>query len=95
MIINRLIRLSWRPWCPSSVEISSSAKYHIHRQYYSAFSAYSKTHEAKAVSEAERLVGYPTSFLSLRHLLTDEVSNVASYMKKLLSSRHPLIHTIR
>ena len=93
--MNGLMRLSWRSRCSYPPKISTYTIYHTHRQCYSAFSAYSKTHEAKAVSEAERLVGYPTSFLSLRHLLTDEVSNVASYMKKLLTSRHPLIHTIR
>ncbi|EDO38895.1 predicted protein [Nematostella vectensis] len=49
----------------------------------------------KALSDAEKLVGYPTSFLSLRCLLSDELSNIAMYMKRLVGSRHPLVKTAR
>ena len=48
-----------------------------------------------AVSEAERIVGYPTSFLSLRCLLSDELSNVALQMRKLVGTTHPLLKTAR
>lgn len=49
----------------------------------------------KAVSEAEKIVGYPTSFMSLRCLLSDEISNVAMLMRKLLGTKHPLLKTAR
>ena len=49
----------------------------------------------KALSDAEKLVGYPTSFLSLRCLLSDELSNAAVYVKKLINSEHPLLNTAR
>ena len=49
----------------------------------------------KAVSEAEKIVGYPTSFLSLRCLLSDELSNVALQMRKLVGTKHPLLKTAR
>ncbi|XP_068608359.1 all trans-polyprenyl-diphosphate synthase PDSS2 [Brachionichthys hirsutus] len=49
----------------------------------------------KAVSDAEKLVGYPTSFLSLRCLLSDELSNVAMHVRKLVGTRHPLLSTAR
>lgn len=49
----------------------------------------------KAVSEAEKIVGYSTSFLSLRCLLSDEMSNVAMHMKKLVGTGHPLLKTAR
>ncbi|XP_036357882.1 decaprenyl-diphosphate synthase subunit 2 isoform X2 [Octopus sinensis] len=49
----------------------------------------------KAVSEAEKVVGYPTSFLSLRYLLSDELSNVALQMRKLVGTRHPLLKTAK
>ena len=49
----------------------------------------------KAFSDAEKIVGYPTSFLSLRCLLSDEMSNVAMFMKKLVGSKHPLLKTAR
>ncbi|KAL1395224.1 hypothetical protein pipiens_002898 [Culex pipiens pipiens] len=47
----------------------------------------------RAVSEAEKIVGYPTSFLSLRWLLSDEIANVALHLRKLVGSNHPLLKT--
>ncbi|XP_062128846.1 all trans-polyprenyl-diphosphate synthase PDSS2-like [Drosophila sulfurigaster albostrigata] len=49
----------------------------------------------RAVSEAERIVGYPTSFLSLRWLLSDEIANVALHLRKLVGSAHPLKKTAK
>lgn len=49
----------------------------------------------RAVSEAERIVGYPTSFLSLRWLLSDEIANVALHLRKLIGSSHPLLKTAK
>lgn len=43
------------------------------------------------IAEAEKVVGYPTSFLNLRWLLSDEVANVASHLRKLLGTNHPLL----
>lgn len=59
------------------------------------WSAAKKDDLTQALSEAEKLVGYPTSFLSLRCLLSDELSNVAMYMKRLVGSKHPLLKTAR
>ena len=57
---------------------------------------FSKPNEwSKVVSDAERIVGYPTSFLSLRCLLSDELSNVALHMRKLVGTRHPLLQTAK
>ncbi|KAF4519388.1 hypothetical protein B566_EDAN008696 [Ephemera danica] len=49
----------------------------------------------KAVSEAEKIVGYPTSFLSLRWLLSDEIANIALHLRKLVGSNHPLLKTAK
>lgn len=49
----------------------------------------------RAVSEAEKIVGYPTSFLSLRWLLSDEIANVALHLRKLVGSDHPLLKTTK
>lgn len=49
----------------------------------------------RAVSEAEKIVGYPTSFLSLRWLLSDEVANVAMHLRKLVGTDHPLLKTAK
>uniref|UniRef100_A0A3Q1EV86 Prenyl (decaprenyl) diphosphate synthase, subunit 2 n=1 Tax=Acanthochromis polyacanthus TaxID=80966 RepID=A0A3Q1EV86_9TELE len=50
---------------------------------------------SKVVSDAEKIVGYPTSFMSLRCLLSDELSNVAMHVRKLVGTRHPLLNTAR
>ena len=49
------------------------------------------------VSTAEKVVGYPTSFLGLRYLLSDEMSNVITNFRKLASSDrvHPLLTNLR
>ncbi|XP_066262049.1 all trans-polyprenyl-diphosphate synthase PDSS2-like [Euwallacea similis] len=49
----------------------------------------------KAVSEAEKIVGYPTSFLSLRWLLNDEVASIAHHIKSLIGTNHPFLATAR
>lgn len=49
----------------------------------------------RAVSEAEKIVGYPTSFLSLRWLLSDEIANVALHLRKLVGSNHPILKTAK
>ncbi|GBP64277.1 Decaprenyl-diphosphate synthase subunit 2 [Eumeta japonica] len=46
------------------------------------------------ISEAEKVVGYPTSFMNLRCLLSDEFANMALYLRKLLSITGPL-HALR
>ncbi|KAL8186337.1 UNVERIFIED_CONTAM: hypothetical protein K2H54_068836 [Gekko kuhli] len=55
----------------------------------------SASHWSKVVSDAEKIVGYPTSFMSLRCLLSDELSNIAMQVRKLVGTRHPLLNTAR
>ncbi|XP_064026229.1 all trans-polyprenyl-diphosphate synthase PDSS2 isoform X2 [Pogoniulus pusillus] len=50
---------------------------------------------SEVVSEAEKIVGYPTSFMSLRCLLSDELSNIAMQVRKLAGTKHPLLDTAR
>ncbi|XP_062553476.1 all trans-polyprenyl-diphosphate synthase PDSS2-like [Armigeres subalbatus] len=61
----------------------------------SATKAVQKHDWNRAVSEAEKIVGYPTSFLSLRWLLSDEIANVALHLRKLVGSNHPLLRTAK
>ncbi len=49
----------------------------------------------KIMTKAEKSVGYPTSFLNLRYLVSDEVANVASLLRKLMHTNHPLITTAK
>ncbi|KAL3881401.1 hypothetical protein ACJMK2_027846 [Sinanodonta woodiana] len=64
-------------------------------RFVSIFGTSRTSNWTKAVSDAEKLVGYPTSFMSLRCLLSDELSNVAIHIRKLLGTRHPLLKTAR
>ena len=49
----------------------------------------------KLMKKAEKSVGYPTSFLNLRYLVSDEVANVATLLRKLMNTNHPLITTAK
>ncbi len=49
----------------------------------------------QAVSNAEKIVGLPTSLLSLRGEVIDDISNIAVYLKKLIGTGHPLITTAK
>lgn len=82
---------------PQGLRISHEAS----RRYLSISSAHRASHAQpkpdwnRAVSEAEKIVGYPTSFLSLRWLLSDEIANVALHLRKLVGSNHPLLKTAK
>lgn len=64
-------------------------------RHLSIFSNPSPSNWTKVVSDAEKIVGYPTSFMSLRCLLSDELSNVAMHVRKLVGTKHPLLNTAR
>ena len=49
----------------------------------------------RSVSDAEKLVGYPTSLMSVRALMEDDFANVAVHMRKLIGSEHPVLHTVK
>nr|XP_054753307.1 all trans-polyprenyl-diphosphate synthase PDSS2-like [Lytechinus pictus] len=65
------------------------------RDFMNLFGSSQPTEWAKAISEAEKVVGYSTSFMSLRCLLSDELANVALHMRKLVGSKHPLLKTAK
>ena len=47
------------------------------------------------VINAGRLVGYPPSLLNLKHLFGEEMSYLASHLKRLIGSKHPVVTTAR
>jgi len=49
----------------------------------------------KILSKAEKIVGYPTSFLNLKYLVSDEVANFANIFRKLMQTKHPLLKMAR
>lgn len=49
----------------------------------------------KAITNAEKLVGYPSTYSSLKYLAEEEPENVVSLAKKLVGSGHPLLSTAR
>jgi len=49
----------------------------------------------RAVCDAEKLVGYPTSLVSVRALMDDDFANIAVHMRKLIGSDHPVLQTVK
>ncbi|XP_049976479.1 all trans-polyprenyl-diphosphate synthase PDSS2 isoform X2 [Alexandromys fortis] len=80
-------RRQW--WCSGAPDTISSV---VSRR---AHSSRSPAHWNQVVSEAEKIVGYPASFMSLRCLLSDELSNIAMQVRKLVGTQHPLLTTAR
>ncbi|XP_013201097.2 all trans-polyprenyl-diphosphate synthase PDSS2 [Amyelois transitella] len=77
-------------WGPCTRDVSTCSA-----QFGSVATHNSKPNWNRAVSEAEKIVGYPTSFLSLRWVLSDEIANVALHLRKLVGSNHPLLKTAK
>jgi len=77
--------------------VSAKNKYHFSdvTQAENKLAVNQKTDWNKTMSEAEKIVGYPTSFLSLRWLLSDEIANIALHLRKLVGSNHPLLKTAK
>ncbi|XP_014363977.2 all trans-polyprenyl-diphosphate synthase PDSS2 [Papilio machaon] len=53
------------------------------------------TNWSNITREAEKVVGYPTSFMNLRCLLSDEFANLALYLRKLVGSNHLVMQTAK
>lgn len=49
----------------------------------------------RAIGEAEKCVGQQTSFVSLRTLMNDEVTNWGEHMQKLEGSNHPMYNAAK
>ena len=49
----------------------------------------------RAVGSAENLVGFPTSAIQLRSLLSDEVTSMSGHLRKLMGSDHPILKTMK
>lgn len=79
-------------WCVSKKQIRYISRTNVP---LAKVAQYQKPDWNRAVSEAEKIVGYPTSFLSLRWLLSDEIANVALHLRKLVGSNHPLLKTAK
>ncbi|XP_011299365.1 decaprenyl-diphosphate synthase subunit 2 [Fopius arisanus] len=88
---NLVIQASQRGYFPRTSDDESRSW----RCYVTKVATNQKPDWNRAVSEAEKIVGYPTSFLSLRWLLSDEIANVALHLRKLVGSNHPLLKTAK
>ncbi|XP_075982954.1 all trans-polyprenyl-diphosphate synthase PDSS2-like [Anticarsia gemmatalis] len=49
----------------------------------------------KVIKEAEKIVGYPTSFMNLRWLLSDEFANLAMHLRTVVNMNHPIVKTAK
>lgn len=77
---------------------SSFVQWYYSRRCYASASVWASTKTTdwnRAVSNAEKIVGYPTSYFSLRCLLNDETSNIAFHVRKLIGTNHPVLKTAK
>ena len=65
------------------------------RRSYSLWFPSNGSTQQKAITNAEKLVGYPSSFSSLKSLAEEEPANFLGLAKKLVGSGHPLLLTAR
>ncbi|XP_043464270.1 all trans-polyprenyl-diphosphate synthase PDSS2 [Leptopilina heterotoma] len=79
----------------SQFERKHEADLRLRKEFSTKAATSQKPDWNRAVSEAEKIVGYPTSFMSLRWLLSDEIANVALHLRKLVGSNHPLLKTAK
>lgn len=91
MFVRRLIPLCRR----HVVQVTVCNRVHQKAHNLNYLNAQQKPDLNRAVSEAEKIVGYPTSFLSLRWLLSDEIANVILHLRKLIACNHPLLKTAK
>lgn len=85
-------------WCSQGPQASAApaAANSVPKMQYSTLPVQEKKPDwNRAVSDAEKIVGYPTSYLTLRSLFSDEMSNIALHMRKLVGSSHPLLKTAK
>ena len=55
-----------------------------------------KQHEwNRAVSHAEKLVGFPSSAFHLQTLMSDDVTGITEHMRKLMGSDHPVLKSLK
>lgn len=97
MICAGMKRLFSRAW-HAQRDASRFDQWHYTRRWYAAASAWASTKTTdwnRAVSNAEKIVGYPTSYFSLRCLLNDETSNIAFHIRKLIGTNHPVLKTAK
>lgn len=49
----------------------------------------------KLISRSEKVVCYPSSLINIRYLISDEMAFVASQLRKLVGTQHPLLKTAK
>ena len=47
------------------------------------------------MKKAELEVGFTSSFLGLKYMVSEEFSTIATYIRQLVQTKHPLVDTVR
>ncbi|CAF0791678.1 unnamed protein product [Brachionus calyciflorus] len=95
MVIQKLTFSVYKNFKPSTLNKNASILC-LNKSYFSTSNSNQINKEwTKTLNNAEKIVGYPTSFLNLRYLVSDEVANFANLLRKLMKTKHPLIKMAR
>ena len=94
MFVKSLLKSQLLPsLCSQTAQVNSSSST---RSVHSLPASFTRKNQwNRAVSEAEKLVGYPTSLVSVRALMDDDFANIAVHMRKLIGSDHPVLQTVK
>jgi len=93
-MVSRNGLICWKNLYSGCIRSTNPISFTISRRLC-ASSQICKSNWVQAVSNAEKIVGFPTSFFSLRSEAIDEISNITVYLKKLIGTGHPLIATAK
>ena len=84
------------------LQVPCNLRHNLKNYYKYSHHLFSTTNKLNAnkewtsiLNKAEKIVGYPTSFLNLRYLVSDEVAHFANLLRKLMQTKHPLIKMAR
>lgn len=80
---------------PKRIPNRNTSTFFIKASLHTSISNQINKEWTKTLNNAEKVVGYPTSFLNLRYLVSDEVANFAVLLRKLIKTKHPLINMAR
>ena len=92
--IRQIHDFSRRLFCRRSAETKSNMSSFSNVQQTTTTIKLPKQHEwNRAVSRAEKLVGFPTS--AFHEFMRDDAMNMQDHMKKLMGSGHPVLKSLK
>lgn len=86
--------------CNRSLRTALLPMFEFNKQEYSTLLTVNprsvKTYDwNRAVADAEKIVGHPTTYFSLKCVLAQEFTDVAMHLRRLIGTDHPILRTVK